>query len=86
MVHFHSFCQEVTLHSPLNKEENRDLISPVQTPVEFYTLFFIIRASTANQGKRKQVMSFFCIHLTANKSNHLFFLLVIFFDMGVTVF
>ena len=23
MVHFHSFCQEVTLHSPLNEEENK---------------------------------------------------------------
>ena len=53
------------------KKRTRDLISPVQMPVEFHTLFFIIRASTANQGKRKH-MSFFCIHLTANKSNHLF--------------
>ncbi len=45
------------LHSPLNEEEFRDLISPVRMPVEFHTLFFIIRASTANQGKRKH-MSF----------------------------
>ena len=41
-------CQEVRLHSPLNEEENRDLISPVQMPVEFQTLFSIIKASTAN--------------------------------------
>ena len=36
-----------------------------------YPFFFIIKASTANQGKRKH-LSFFYIHLTANKSNLLF--------------
>jgi hypothetical protein len=41
----------------LNEEEDGDLVSPVQMPVEFHILFSIIKASTANQGKRKH-MSF----------------------------
>jgi hypothetical protein len=64
--------QEVRLHSPFWKMvEDEDPISPVRTLVHFHILFFIIKASTANQGKRKH-LSFFYIHLTANKSNLLF--------------
>jgi hypothetical protein len=44
--------QEVRLHSPLNEEEDGDLISPVQMPVEFTILFSIIETPTTNQGKR----------------------------------
>jgi hypothetical protein len=43
--------QEVRFHSPLNKVEDEDPISPVRTPVEF-TLFSIIETPTTNQGKR----------------------------------
>ncbi len=63
-----------------------DLISPVQMPVEFQTLFFIIRASTANQGKRKH-MSFFSSVFIWQLIKAIFFLsIVIFLDIDVTVF
>ncbi len=74
------------LHSPLNEEEDGDQISPVQMPVEFYILFFIIKASTANQGKRKH-MSFLSSVFIWQLIKAIFcFSLVIFFDMDATVF
>ncbi len=78
--------QEVRLHSPLNEEEDGDLISPVQMPVEFTILFSIIKASTANQGKRKLMSFLSSVFIWQLIKAIFFFSLVIFFDMDVTVF
>ncbi len=71
---------------PLNEEEDGDLISPVQMPVEFHILFSIIKASTANQGKRKQMSFLSSVFIWQLIKAIFLFSLVIFFDMGVTVF
>ena len=67
------------------KNENGDQISPVQMPVEFHILFSIIKASTANQGKRKH-MSILSVFIWQLIKAIFLFSFVIFFDMGVTVF
>ena len=68
--------QEVRLHSPFWKMvEDEYPISPVRTLVHFYILFFIIKASTANQGKRKH-LSFLSSVFIWQLIKAIFFLLI----------